>query len=151
MLRPFLDQESHKQLLDLVRINHGLLVSLGVSHPSLEKIKMISDELQIGETKLTGAGGGGCAITLLNDNLYDNVDNDNEYKEKIEKSIKLFEKEGFETFKTTLGGKGAGILCEFNDDEISEILTIENFINFESRDKIETTVGISKINEWRFW
>lgn len=155
MLRPFLDKESHKQLLDLIRINHGLLVSLGVSHPSLEKIKMISDELKIGETKLTGAGGGGCAITLLNDNLYENIGNDNEFQAKIDKSIKLFEKEGFETFKTTLGGKGAGILCEFDDkdekEEINKLLTIENFINFESRDNIETTIGISKINEWRFW
>ncbi|KAH7132015.1 mevalonate kinase-like protein [Dendryphion nanum] len=56
---------SLKHLGDLVTINHGLLVSLGVSHPKLERIREIIDHTGIGWTKLTGAGGGGCAITIL--------------------------------------------------------------------------------------
>jgi mevalonate kinase len=54
-----------KHLGDLITINHGLLVSLGVSHPKLERIREIIDHTGIGWTKLTGAGGGGCAITIL--------------------------------------------------------------------------------------
>lgn len=54
-----------KHLGDLVTINHGLLVSLGVSHPKLERIRELIDHTGIGWTKLTGAGGGGCAITIL--------------------------------------------------------------------------------------
>lgn len=54
-----------KHLGELVTINHGLLVSLGVSHPKLERIREIIDHTGIGWTKLTGAGGGGCAITIL--------------------------------------------------------------------------------------
>jgi mevalonate kinase len=54
-----------KHLGDLITINHGLLVSLGVSHPKLERIRELIDHTGIGWTKLTGAGGGGCAITIL--------------------------------------------------------------------------------------
>ncbi|OAL06819.1 mevalonate kinase [Phaeosphaeriaceae sp. SRC1lsM3a] len=65
---PGFDPTSHaslKYLGELVTINHGLLVSLGVSHPKLERIREIIDHTGIGWTKLTGAGGGGCAITIL--------------------------------------------------------------------------------------
>ncbi|KAF2266343.1 mevalonate kinase [Lojkania enalia] len=54
-----------KHLGDLITINHGLLVALGVSHPKLERIRELIDHTGIGWTKLTGAGGGGCAITIL--------------------------------------------------------------------------------------
>ena len=59
------DDDKYDELLELVRINHGLLVSLGVSHPGLELVKSLSDSLGVGSTKLTGAGGGGCSLTLL--------------------------------------------------------------------------------------
>jgi mevalonate kinase len=45
-------------------VNHHLLGALGVGHRSLDDIYYISQELQM-YTKLTGAGGGGCAITLI--------------------------------------------------------------------------------------
>ncbi|KAI4624991.1 uncharacterized protein J4E87_005472 [Alternaria ethzedia] len=57
--------DSLRHLGELVTMNHGLLVSLGVSHPKLERIREIIDHTGIGWTKLTGAGGGGCAITIL--------------------------------------------------------------------------------------
>ncbi|KAF2645749.1 mevalonate kinase [Massarina eburnea CBS 473.64] len=65
---PGFDPESPqalKHLGDLVTVNHGLLVSLGVSHPKLERIRELIDHTGLGWTKLTGAGGGGCAITIL--------------------------------------------------------------------------------------
>ena len=53
----------------LILENHAHLVELGVSHPALEaiKAKTLSYNLQ---TKLTGAGGGGCAVTLIPDSTY---------------------------------------------------------------------------------
>jgi mevalonate kinase len=52
----------------LIKENHEHLAALGVSHPSLEEIIALTKaspyELS---TKLTGAGGGGCAVTLLPD------------------------------------------------------------------------------------
>jgi mevalonate kinase len=53
-------------------MNHSLLCTLGVSHPSLNAITNLTEslyeELQC-STKLTGAGGGGCAFTFLEDDV----------------------------------------------------------------------------------
>lgn len=93
-----LENDELSTVLELVRINHGLLVALGVSHPGLEKIKMASDTLKIGQTKLTGAGGGGCALTILNDSTT---------REKVQHFMSQMESQhGYKTFETTLGGSG---------------------------------------------
>lgn len=47
--------------------NHGHLVTLGVSHPALETIRERTKTPHALTTKLTGAGGGGCAVTLVPD------------------------------------------------------------------------------------
>jgi len=137
---PDFDSTSHaslKHLGELVTINHGLLVSLGVSHPKLERIREIIDHTGIGWTKLTGAGGGGCAITILkpqppsqtngNGTHHDSSDesdvsseagcgasiisNGTKLKYKILDSLEVkLEKEGFEKFETTLAGDGVGVL-----------------------------------------
>lgn len=141
MLRPFFDNDSKVRLMELIRINHGLLVALGVSHPNLERIKLYCDELKIGETKLTGAGGGGCAITLLNENITQDT-----YDELNAK----FEQHGFQTFKTTLGGKGVGLLMN-PSKEFSEYLSVESFVNFKTTNEIETSIGCSSVESWKYW
>lgn len=50
----------------LITENHAFLRELGVSHPSLEDIKSKTASYDL-QTKLTGAGGGGCAVTLIPD------------------------------------------------------------------------------------
>ncbi|KIY51414.1 GHMP Kinase, C-terminal domain-containing protein [Fistulina hepatica ATCC 64428] len=57
-----------KTLSTLMDANHSNLVTLGVSHPSLEAVREITraDGLS---TKLTGAGGGGCSVTLVPDGV----------------------------------------------------------------------------------
>ena len=45
-------------------MNHSLLCVLGVSHLSLEKVCSITSQHGLW-SKLTGAGGGGCAFTFL--------------------------------------------------------------------------------------
>jgi mevalonate kinase len=55
----------------LIRMNHGFLVSLGISHPRLERIRELVDYADINWTKLTGARGGGCAITLFRADVKD--------------------------------------------------------------------------------
>lgn len=45
-------------------MNHNLLCALGVSHPSIDAICAAAQKW--GQAaKLTGAGGGGCAIVVL--------------------------------------------------------------------------------------
>lgn len=141
MLRPFFDEDSKARLMELMRINHGLLVSLGVSHPNLERVKLYCDELKMGETKLTGAGGGGCAITLLKDD----VD-----AETYEKLFAKFEQNGFETFRTTLGGKGVGLL-EDPAEALLQYMTPESFVNFNNTTEIETSIGCTAVESWKYW
>jgi mevalonate kinase len=53
----------------MIKQNHRLLKEWGVSHFSLEEICELTDEFGLA-TKLTGAGGGGCAVTLIPDGQY---------------------------------------------------------------------------------
>lgn len=141
MAQPFFGQEERQTLRQLVNLNHGLLVALGVSHPALEKIKIIGDTYAIGATKLTGAGGGGCAITLVNDDTPESV---------IQNVMTEFENEGFESFETSLGGKGAGLLT-LKDCPDSKVFSPEIFASFTKRSEIEEALGLQKVPNWKFW
>ncbi|RMZ75848.1 hypothetical protein DV737_g5099, partial [Chaetothyriales sp. CBS 132003] len=144
------DEHNIEHLGDLFRVNHGMLVSLNVSHPKLERIRELVDYTNIGWTKLTGAGGGGCAITLLKGDIDPDV---------LAQVQAKFEAEGFEEYRTTLGGDGVGILYpavlhngtdEKGGDEIDQ----QKFLNAESEQGIERLVGVGiteKRPEWKFW
>ncbi|KAF8247439.1 mevalonate kinase [Wilcoxina mikolae CBS 423.85] len=136
------------RLGELIRINHGILVSLGVSHPKLERIRELIDHAGIGWTKLTGAGGGGCSITLLKPNVKQTVMKDLEAK---------LSEEGFERYETTLGGAGVGVLwpalthCDNRGDDIE--ITQDMFLNAEGVEGVESLVGVDSHGKrkWRFW
>lgn len=53
----------------LMEENHGHLVSLGVGHEALERIREKTKKSGL-ITKLTGAGGGGCAVTIIPDGIF---------------------------------------------------------------------------------
>ncbi|KAF9432123.1 hypothetical protein BGZ76_011235 [Entomortierella beljakovae] len=100
---------------DLVDINHGLLATFGVSHPSLEKVREISSRFGL-KSKLTGAGGGGCALTLVRDDTSQEV---------IDEVKGLLEAEGFQCLETQVGGPGAGVLSLDKPMPIAEFLSQE--------------------------
>jgi mevalonate kinase len=139
-----------EHLGDLFRINHGLLVSLGVSHPKLEHIRELIDYAGIGWTKLTGAGGGGCAITLLKRDVDD---------ESLRVVKQKFETAGFEEYQTTLGGSGVGmlypaVLHNGSEEEGGEEIDQQKFLNAEGEEGIEALVGVGLVErrpEWKFW
>lgn len=144
------DPASIQKLGGLITMNHGLLVSLGVSHPKLEQIRELVDEAGIGWTKLTGAGGGGCVITLLKPGT------DAESLRDLERKL---DAEGFERFETTLGGDGVGVLWPAvvrngSDEEGGEEIDQEKFLNAEGREGVERLVGVG-VQEgregWKFW
>ncbi|EGC45582.1 mevalonate kinase [Histoplasma capsulatum var. duboisii H88] len=123
---------------ELFRINHGLLVSLGVSHPRLERIRELVDHTGSGWTKLTGAGGGGCAITLLRTNI------DPAALKRLEKTL---DDEGFERYETILGGHGIGVLWPAvlkngTDEEGGEEIDQQKFENAVGNAGIERLVGV---------
>lgn len=63
-----LSKSQYDQLSELVEVNHHLLCALGVGHPALTRVVDVTKEYGLA-TKLTGAGGGGCAVTVLPPNL----------------------------------------------------------------------------------
>jgi mevalonate kinase len=55
---------AHARLATLLRVNHAALVALGVGHAALERVVAAAAARGL-PAKLTGAGGGGCALVLL--------------------------------------------------------------------------------------
>jgi mevalonate kinase len=65
--QPCLEQGNLQLLGQLMTQNHELLVQLGVSTPELDRaVRQALDSGALG-AKLTGAGGGGCALALVED------------------------------------------------------------------------------------
>ena len=170
--------DSIEHLGQLMSINHALLSSLGVSHPRLDRLRYLVDQAGVGWTKLTGAGGGGCAITLLRpDELAKAIPKDVASGKSANgkssngttlevahasengaltpsSSLRALEKqledEGFKQYKTTLGGDGVGVLYPalINDEEID----LEMFLTVEGREGVEQLVGVSEDEgAWKFW
>jgi mevalonate kinase len=148
----FDSQDGISQTLDhlgtLIRVNHGFLVSLGVSHPRLERIRELVDYTDIGWTKLTGAGGGGCAITLFKPDVLE------ETVQELERDLTA---EGFRIYETVLGADGVGVLWPAvfrTEGEGSEEIDQEKFENAPGAKGIEELVGVGVQENregWKFW
>ena len=84
------------EMAQRVRLNHCLLNGSGVGHKSLDEVFATSARHGLA-CKLTGAGGGGCAITLLNDQKRNWVED----REALRKDIEAL---GYDTFLSSIGG-----------------------------------------------
>jgi len=143
---------SLEELGKLMTINHGLLVALGVSHPRLERIRELVDHEGIGWTKLTGAGGGGCAITLLKPDVP---------IEKMKRLDEALAKENYAKYETTLGCDGVGVLMPAvlkngqGEDEGGDEIDQDKFLNADGMAGVEELVGVNGKNgdreAWKFW
>ncbi|EDS42994.1 mevalonate kinase [Culex quinquefasciatus] len=91
------DGDRFEALRTLVSINGNLLRAIGVSHPSLERIFRLAEESGF-SAKLTGAGGGGCALVFLPQDY----ESSKEYAELTQNLTKA----GFHWIQTTIGGQG---------------------------------------------
>ncbi|KAL4223653.1 hypothetical protein ACF0H5_017121 [Mactra antiquata] len=89
-------------LEEMIDMNQHLLQTIGVSHPELDKICDITKKYGL-HSKLTGAGGGGCAFTLLTPNLKE---------ETLNSVIQELKAEGFHCFETDVGTSGVLIETE---------------------------------------
>lgn len=147
------ERSSLEQLGKLMTINHGLLSALGVSHPRLERIRELVDHEGIGWTKLTGAGGGGCAITLLRPGVT---------RERMRRLENALETEGYKRFATTLGCDGVGVLWPAvlkngSEDEMGgEEIDQDKFLNADGIEGVEALVGVhgdlgQDREAWKFW
>lgn len=146
------ETDSLQRIGDLMTINHGQLMSLGVSHPRLERVRALVDHEGIGWTKLTGAGGGGCSITLLRPDA----------REKLDRLDQQLAEEGYKRFETILGGNGVGVLFPAiikngmdEDDEGGMEIDMDNFLKAEDNEALERLVGVhgsgGEREGWKFW
>lgn len=55
---------NEERLIELMEMNQGLLLSIGVSHAAIETVLQTTMKYKLA-SKLTGAGGGGCVLTFL--------------------------------------------------------------------------------------
>ncbi|KAI0397234.1 mevalonate kinase [Xylariaceae sp. FL0594] len=147
------DDECLRRVGELMSINHGLLASLGVSHPRLERVRELVDFQGLGWTKLTGAGGGGCSITLMKPGVP---------KERMDALMSQLDNEGYVQFRTTLGGDGIGVLWPAvlkngsdEDEDGGMEIDLDKFLNAPGTEGVEKLVGVhggtGEREGWKFW
>ncbi|KAH6802474.1 mevalonate kinase [Perilla frutescens var. frutescens] len=91
--------EKEEKLGELMEMNQGLLQCMGVNHASIETVIRTTLKYKL-STKLTGAGGGGCVLTLLPTHdlvLAGTV---------VDKVIADLEECGFQCLIAGIGGRG---------------------------------------------
>nr|XP_020657574.1 mevalonate kinase [Pogona vitticeps] len=89
-------QGHYSVLEELVDINQHHLDVIGVGHPALDRVCQATAALGL-HSKLTGAGGGGCAITLLRPDTPPSV---------VEAAVRDLSRCGFACWETDIGGPG---------------------------------------------
>lgn len=90
---------SEQQLAHMIALNHAQLNALGVGHDAIERVAGIA-HASGATTKLTGAGGGGCTLSLLPSELDDAA---------LQQLVRALEASGFECFVSAVGGAGVQV------------------------------------------
>ncbi|GMH81862.1 hypothetical protein TL16_g09067 [Triparma laevis f. inornata] len=111
---------------ELFTLSHSLLRVLGVSHPALELVLTTTNKYGVA-SKLTGAGGGGCAITLLGatDNSW-GLDEATRTAVHNKLSGLRWNWTRFKTFRTVCGGEGV----TWGDGESASATTKNGYRNW---------------------
>ncbi|CAO2836662.1 unnamed protein product [Amaranthus hypochondriacus] len=91
--------EQEDKLEELMEMNQGLLQCMGVSHVSIETVLRTTLKYKL-KSKLTGAGGGGCVLTLLPTLLSSVV---------VDKVVAELEACGFQCLIAEIGGNGVEV------------------------------------------
>ncbi|XP_050381798.1 mevalonate kinase [Argentina anserina] len=91
--------EKEAKIEELMEMNQGLLQCMGVSHASIETILRTTLKYKLA-SKLTGAGGGGCVLTLLPTLLSATV---------VDKVTAELESCGFHCLTAAIGGQGVQV------------------------------------------
>ncbi|XP_021772960.1 mevalonate kinase-like [Chenopodium quinoa] len=96
--------EKEEKVEELMEMNQGLLQCMGVSHTTIETVLHTTLKYKL-RSKLTGAGGGGCVLTLLPTILSSIV---------VDKVVAELESCGFQCFIAGIGGNGLEVCFDDN-------------------------------------
>ncbi|XP_029916486.1 mevalonate kinase [Myripristis murdjan] len=88
--------EHYNALEELIDINQHHLNVMGVGHPTLDTLCRVTQARGL-HSKLTGAGGGGCGITLLRPETDSSI---------VQSTIQDLKDCGFDCWETSIGGPG---------------------------------------------
>ncbi|KMZ56985.1 Galactokinase, Mevalonate kinase [Zostera marina] len=91
--------DKDEKLEELMEMSQGLLQCMGVSHPCIETVVRTTLKYNL-VSKLTGAGGGGCVLTLLPRSVP---------RSAVDEVTSELESCGFECFIAQVGGNGLEI------------------------------------------
>lgn len=91
--------ELYTILEELIDINQHHLNVIGVGHSSLDKLCQVTAAYGL-HSKLTGAGGGGCGLTLLRPDANPSV---------VEASKRALKDLGYDCWETNIGGSGVSL------------------------------------------
>jgi len=126
---------------ELIDVNHHLLNAIGVGHASLDEVCKITAEFKL-HSKLTGAGGGGCALTFINPssrlfllfhlchtllNFFGLLFLIAIPSEHLQQVITKLEAKGFQCFQTSIGVGGVCLHETFGTGVESASLTADVF------------------------
>lgn len=95
--------EKEEKVEELMEMNQGLLQCMGVSHTTIETVLHTTLKYKL-RSKLTGAGGGGCVLTLLPTILSSIV---------VDKVVAELESCGFQCFIAGIGGNGMEVCFDY--------------------------------------
>lgn len=88
--------EHYNILEELIDINQHHLNVMGVGHPALDRLCQVTLSRGL-HSKLTGAGGGGCGITLLRPETNASI---------VQNTVQDLRDFGFDCWETSIGGPG---------------------------------------------
>ncbi|KAL0574237.1 cystathionine beta-lyase [Marasmius crinis-equi] len=132
-------------LAALINENHNHLVTLGVSHPALEAIRDKTSALPYGlSTKLTGAGGGGCAVTLVPDDFK---------ADAMKDLLAELSASNYDPYTTSVGGSGLGILSPYKEHRNKQTKDgVEDTIQgaFKTKETTELTPWANDLGRWLY-
>ena len=101
-------EKLESELEALIDVNQGILNAIGVGHQALDLVVKVSSQFNL-RAKLTGAGGGGCAITLVRSSTP---------AESVDSLRAELSEAGFDCFDAKIGA--AGVLYHSNVPAIFE-------------------------------
>ncbi|KAJ3202110.1 hypothetical protein HDU67_000792 [Dinochytrium kinnereticum] len=121
------EKKRREQFKILIEMNHQLLSTCGMSHPEIEKVRRIASLFGFA-SKLTGAGGGGCVLSFINNGVASYT---------VETAIADLRSKGFQCYSTSIACNGVrvGVSKSIDGDSTSSTPLSDLAVHFAEKIK----------------